>query len=192
MFRSFLLAVGILALLFLGFYLFRVKEYTTFEQALMNPASVEWMNLSGKELKEIPEDLLKLPELEIVWFHDNPDLNLNSMCKVLPDIPKLRALVLSKTNLKTLPSCFVRLQKISVLDLSENPGMNLEQIFSILAYIPELTVISLTANELNSLPDNVIQLRGLKKIFLMGNDFTPEEEARLIKLLPECNLEFRE
>ena len=80
MFRSILIAFSILGLLFLAFYLFRVKEYSTIEEALEQPNKVEFLNLTGKGLKTLSPEITKLPALEILWLQENPDLDWNTAC----------------------------------------------------------------------------------------------------------------
>lgn len=190
MFRSILIAFSILGLLFLAFYLFRVKEYSTIEEAILEPEKVEFLNLTGKGLASLSPEITKLKALEILWLQENPDLDWNAACVELRQIPKLRALVLSTNQLKKLPSCITDLKSISILDLSNNPDLNWTETFELLSKMPELTVLSLTNCNLTTLPPQVIQLKGLQKIFLWNNSISPENQALLNRLLPGVSLEF--
>lgn len=190
MFRSILIAFSILGMLFLAFYLFRVKEYSTIEEAILEPEKVEFLNLTGKGLTTLSPEITQLTNMEILWLQENPDLDWNEACNQLQQIPKLRALVLSTNDLKKLPSCLTDLKSIAILDLSNNPDLDWTETFEVLRKMPGLTVLSLTNCNLKTLPPQVIQLKGLQKIFLWNNSISPENQALLNRLLPGVSLEF--
>lgn len=190
MFRSILIAFSILGLLFLALYWFRVKEYTTLEEALQKPEKVEFLNLSGKDLKTLPDELSTLNNLEILWLEKNPELNWEQACGILPRVPKLRALILSDCALDSLPACIANISGLNVLDLSGNPNLNWPQVFTLLARNPQLTALSLTNCNLTLLPGEALQATGIRKIFLMNNPISPENQLLLTRMLPHASLEF--
>lgn len=190
MFRSFFLAASILGLLFLGFYLFRVDEYTSMTEALKDPDDVEYLNLSAQNLSNLPPEITQLKNLEILWLDNNPKLNIEAECQNLKAIPKLRALVLSKIRMDTLPACIAGIKELSILDLSENPDLNMVQVFEVLETLPEITVLSITGCNISFLPPNAAKVKSLKKIFLMNNPISNTDKEKMTKMLPNINLEF--
>lgn len=190
MFRSILIAFSLLGLLFLAFYLFRVKEYTTMEDALKDPEKVEFLNLSRKNLKTLPDEMVTLNQLEIVWLEKNPELDWSQACGILPRVPKLRALILSECALDSLPACIADIPGLNVLDLSGNPNLNWPQVFTVLARNPQLTALSLTNCNLTLLPAEALKASSIQKIFLMNNPISPENQQLLTRMLPNANLEF--
>jgi|GEM_PF-3892804 len=190
MFRSFLLAAGILVLLFIGFYLFKVTEYNDLNHALENAEKVEFLNLANQNIQVVPESLNRLPALEILWLQNNSKLDLQASCKTLTQIPQLRAIVISNTALQEIPECIASISSLRVLDVSENPNLDISQLIQIIEKMPELEVLSLTFCNLNQLPSDIIKIKHLKKIYLMNNNFSPETQNALGTLLPNSNLEF--
>lgn len=190
MFRSFLLAAGILILLFLGFYLFKVTEFTDLQLALKTPEKVEFLNLSNQNLKTLPKELKSLPALEILWLQKNPVLDLASSCEVLISIPLLRAIVISENNVTDIPECLQNIHTLRVLDVSENPNLNVSRLIQIIENMPELEVLSMTSCNLTTLPPEIVKIKHLKKIYLMDNPLSAETQNALATLLPNSNLEF--
>jgi Leucine-rich repeat (LRR) protein len=190
MFRSILIAFTLLGLLFFAFYLFRVEENSSIEQALQHPEKVEFLNLSGKKMTTLPVEITQLPDLEILWLQNNPEMDWQEACLHLPKVPKLRALVLSENKLKNLPECISEMNQLEVLDLSTNPDLDWENAFDQLRTIPELTVLSLTNCNLTSLHPKIKQLKGLQKIYLWNNSIDPANQEILTRMLPEVSLEF--
>jgi len=190
MFRSILIAFALLGLLLFAFYLFRVEENSSIEQALQHPEKVEFLNLSGKKMNALPVEITQLPELEILWLQNNPEMDWQEACIHLPQVPKLRALILSENKLKNLPDCISEMKQLQILDLSTNPDLDWEKSFDQLSTIPNLTVLSLTNCNLSSLHPKVKQLKGLQKIYLWNNSINPAKQEILTRLLPGVSLEF--
>jgi leucine-rich repeat protein SHOC2 len=190
MFRSFLIAVGLLSLLFFAFWLFRVHEYSNIQEALTQPDQVEFLNLSKQNIETLPAEITQFSNLEILWLDSMPHFEWEKSCDYLPRIPKLRALVLSNNHLIHLPSCISGIQSLEVLDLSSNPEMDWNETFQQLSALPQLQILSLTNCNLSRVHPGIRQMKQLKKIFLMNNAFSPQEEEALHKLLPGVHLEF--
>jgi Leucine-rich repeat (LRR) protein len=190
MFRSILIAFTLLGLLFFAFYLFRVEENSSMEQALQHPEKVEFLNLSGKKMTTLPVEINQLPDLEILWLQNNPEMDWLEACQHLPKVPKLRALVLSENKLENLPDCISDISHLNVLDLSTNPDLDWEKTFDQLSTMPDLTVLSLTNCNLTSLHPRIKTIKGLQKIYLWNNPINPANQSLLTRLLPGVSLEF--
>jgi len=126
--------------------------------------SLAHINLSFNNFESIPEELLEIPNLEILKLRNNP-------IRVIPEgisqLTKLRNFVLSFCRLTSLPQSLFQLSNLEKLDISYNE----------IAFIPEelsnlrsLEVLNLEGNRLASLPSGIVllSLRSLN----VANTFT--------------------
>lgn len=116
------------------------------------------LDLSGRELNEIPQNLVR--------FHDLKYLNL------------------SDNNLKTLPVWLRNLQKLEVLSLSGNQFDNLEG----LQNLPALKWLDMSKNKVNSLPNAFVEMNGLETLIIIDNAFSLDYINSLMKQMPNCRL----
>jgi len=93
----------------------RVKEYRSVQEALAQGARATAVNLSGKELTELPADLVKLPALARLSLRNN---NLGALSAAIGDLGTLAWLDLSEARITILPDSIGKLTALQTLYLS--------------------------------------------------------------------------
>lgn len=101
------------------------------------------INLSGKNLVEIPED---------VYTHGN-----------------LRKLKLSGNQIKSIGKSILKLKRLRVLDLSNN---RLSQLHASIFQLPHLETLIISNNAIKSLPKQIANARNLKVLIAGNNKIT--------------------
>ena len=134
----------------------KVKVYTSLQEAFKNPDKVYALDLSGQKLKELPKDIEKLKNLEILWLGKG----LRNLWLYPPAWPyKLHISHLPaggyahldgrggghfyfKNYLKSLPEEILNLKKLLVIDIRDN-DISLETWVPKLREInPEIIIVS--------------------------------------------------
>lgn len=83
--------------------------------------SLEQLDLSGNNLRTLPENISKLKNLKILNVSANPRLNLSQLFYVLADSLKLEKLNISNNNITELPTELCYLEHLKKLVLDHNP-----------------------------------------------------------------------
>ncbi len=136
------------------------------------------LNLSCKNLTELPKELLNLTQLKSLDLSENP-------LKELPDsigkLIQLSSLVLSGNQLKELPEAIGNLNQLQSLDLSKNHLTKLPESIGNLNQLPEL---DLSGQQLTKLPESIGKLTQLRSLNLSRNRLTklPESIGNLSQL----------
>ena len=135
--------------------------FNSIKEALVNPTTVKSLDLSDQKLTQLPNDIIKLINLEKIDIGSNPDLDLVQAFNILKQIGSLKILWLTDGKIKAIPNNISQLK-------------NLEEIW-------------LDDNELTSFPEPVKQLKNLKYLKLFSNEiknlsFKKEELPNLIHI----------
>jgi hypothetical protein len=120
---------------------------------------------SNKELRTIPEDILRQADLVYKLL----DLSYNKIARLEDHIAAfkaLRNLDLSNNQLKTLPDSFSALQNLEVLNLANN---QLDTFPIVLTKLPKLKRLNLKGNSIQFLPPEIEKLQDLNHLELGFN-----------------------
>jgi Leucine rich repeat len=121
------------------------------------------LNLKGNQLTEIPAEIGNLQKLS--WL----DLGGNQLTALPPaigDLKKLTTLNCPENKLTTLPPAIGGLTNLHRLDLEENQLMELPPAIGSLT---NLTFLLLKGNQLTMLPSELCNLTNIRKITLLDN-----------------------
>ncbi|PID58617.1 GTPase [candidate division KSB3 bacterium] len=134
-----------------------------------------YLDLSGKQLTELPPEIANLSTLERL------DLRENQLTALPPEFGQLSALQvldLRQNQLTALPPEFGQLSALQVLDLRQN---QLTALPPELGQLRALKKLSLWGNQLTALPPEFGQLRALQYLLLSQNQLTalPQEFGQL-------------
>lgn len=135
--------------------------YTDLNEALKEPEKVIFLDLSKNKLKEIPEEVFTLTNLQY--------------------------LVLKKNKIREIPAEIAALTKLRVLDMSRNL---IEEIPPAIGSCIELRTIILNQNRINTMCAEIGNLKNLKSLDLWGNeiDELPAEIGKLQENLDYLDL----
>lgn len=137
-----------------------VKEY--YDILIFNK-SVLGLNLSDKNLKEIPKEIERLPALRYLNIDDN---NLKTLPRIIGNFKDLKELRVSNNRLEEIPYEISKLTHLEHLFLDSN---NLKTIPKSIGELKSLKILYLDGNYIEELPESIGKLKNLKNIGLMCN-----------------------
>ena len=166
-------------------------DLTEFPKALVELADhLEILDLSHNRLQSLPEDILKLTKLKVIFLSDNlfteypavlgrmPNLEMvglkaNQIQKVAESAlsKNLRWLILTDNRIEALPESIGKLQRLQKLMLA---GNRLTHLPSSMSSCQNLQLLRVSANRLHSLPDWIFSLPNLRWLAFSGNDYYDE------------------
>jgi len=124
---------------------------------------IETLTFVGQNLKEIPENILKLTSLKILDFNSSL---IEEIPPAIKNLTQLEEFYISNNNLKELPNEVFNLKHLKILYLD---GNNIEVIPSIIQNLSKLESLNLENNNIKKLPSEIFNLPSLKSIDINGN-----------------------
>ncbi|XP_035698034.1 uncharacterized protein LOC118431062 [Branchiostoma floridae] len=146
------------------------------------------LDLSNQNLKQLPDELFELSELQALKLDRNKNIQLSEKLIILTN---LNLLSLGECNLDTVPAAVMELRQLETLILSNNRNINLPDKMSSLI---NLNALLLDNCDLHSLPPVVLKLSHLHSLDLSHNKqiSLPDELYRLENIkavrLRECSM----
>jgi hypothetical protein len=147
--------------------------------------TLEVLNLSGNNLRDLPHDLPRLHKLKVIFCSNNPFTRLPEVlgdcpqlqvvgfkaCRIaeVPDsaLPSgLRWLILTDNTISALPQTLGERPALQKLMLA---GNRLQSLPESLVQAQRLELLRLSANQLSTVPDWLLQLPRLSWLALSGN-----------------------
>ncbi|WP_372368636.1 leucine-rich repeat domain-containing protein [Candidatus Uabimicrobium sp. HlEnr_7] len=140
------------------------------------------LNLSGNNIKQMPETIKELRNLEEL------DVSLNKLAAfpLYKNLP-LKHLNISHNYLKKFPNTLLRYFRLESLDISNN---QIRSIPSQILELKNLRQLNLSNNKLTTLPFELKALPCLRNVYLCDNLFDKNYQNYLCKELPHCNIIF--
>ncbi len=93
------------------------KVYRNLDKAVKHAEAVKFLDLSGKQLKEFPMEILMLTELRVLILADN-DLIL--LPKEISTLSQLERLELQRNNIDVLPDEMITMHNLKRINLQYN------------------------------------------------------------------------
>lgn len=118
------------------------KVYTSLAKALKNKSDVRILNLTDKNLKEFPPEILQLTNLKILNLYNN---DIQRLPDDIDKLQKLERLELMKNDLDYLPQSIINLKKLKRLNVAYNSLYEADVQF-IKDALPETQVITTIIN----------------------------------------------
>ncbi|TAE01625.1 MAG: hypothetical protein EAZ97_03170 [Bacteroidetes bacterium] len=176
-----------------GYYDFGHSKFKTLPSEIRKLSNLKYLELLYGELDSLPSQIGKLKNLQSLDF----DLNkLSFLPSQIGELKNLQRLDLNKNQLTFLPSQIRELKNLKELWLNGNP-LSVAEIEKALLLLPQLETLYLGDLGLSSLPNAVLELKKLKILvfnnYFMArnpNNFSAEEQKRIRKLLPNCEVQF--
>ena len=150
------------------------------------------LSLSKNILRKINHKIGDLRKLEYLDLSGN---NLLHLPESIGNLTELKTIFLSQNYLFSLPTSFRNLHNLQEICLDRNVLSSQTQedahiFFQQLSVLPNLEYLNLDGNFLRQLPIDLIKESNVSCISLQDNHFTPDQEERLRKLLPNCEIIF--
>lgn len=186
-----------------------VEPYLKVKEALENPDTVTYLDLSGYDLSSLPPGIGQLTNLQTLYIGSNRLNTLpleisklqnlevlslggndfQSLPPVIGQLTKLRELDCHMGDISSLPPEIGKLKNLETLDLSWN---NLQSLPPEIGKLSKLERLQLGDNYgLSSFPTEMENLTNLKQLELWEIDLT-DELPLLLKLLPDCHISIDE
>ena len=165
------------------------KWFYSLEEALKNPAKVQFLSLRDQKYKEFPAEIFQFVNLLEL------DLSVNSL-EVIPveigSLKKIRYLSFSYGTIKEISASIGELENLEELSLLDNRVKNIPKE---IGKLKKLKVLNLSLNPLEDLPEEIFELTNLKELiidppFLEESNFTASQQQRIKKKLPNCKVYF--
>lgn len=132
-----------------------VKEW----MARAQNAGFTWkLNLAGKKLETIPEDIFSRGELTVFDVSDN---RLKAISDKIGQLEKLERIYLGRNDLTELPEAIWRLENLTELTANRN---NLEKLPDNIGELQGLTALRVGNNRLKALPESICKLTGSDEV----------------------------
>ncbi len=121
------------------------------------------VDLSGRSLHAIPEEIQQMVNLERLYLSNN---HFKVLPATLGQLKKLRELDLSGNELESLHSNIGELAALEVLYLNKN---KIHTLPPSIGQLNKLEVLEITNNEMDSLPGEISQLQALDRLLANSN-----------------------
>ena len=144
------------------------KEFTTLNEALKNPEKVFRLNLSNQDITISSEQWSSFINLE--YLNLNGD-HLKELPIAITKIKTLKTLDLSGNDFTSLPDDFSNLINLEEIYLNDEKNMNLPKTLSILSTLPKLKSLHLENDNLSVLPSELQSFKNLESLYLNKNKF---------------------
>jgi len=131
----------------------------------LNVETTKKLDISNKDIKEIPAEIARLKNLEYLNISYN---NLEELPLEISSLPNLKTLLVARNYLTKLPPSITRLNDLSVLDISFN---EIEELPQNLENWENLVSLDLSYNRLKRLPIDFTKLHNLRDVNLDENPF---------------------
>jgi hypothetical protein len=161
----------------------KVELQAKLQRAQINPDSICELDLNYLYLTEMPRELRKLRNLEVLYLNENEISQIDTT--IIDLLQSLKELHLYGDKIKELPFALSRLKNLEVLDLTANP---LSQLPNSLFELKNLRTLELGATEIDQIPKYIVNLQRLEKLDI-GNTNTNTIPSEIFELPRLTHLE---
>jgi len=161
-----------------------VRTYRSLERAMKEPDAVYRLDLSGQKLKEVPEEIRQLRNLNHLDLGSN---KLKSVPDWLGELVHMQELRISRNKLSDFPLGICKMLHLKRLDLSRNALTGLPPC---IGKLTELFSLDLWSNDLEDFPEELENLVSLRFMDLRAIQFEVPEMDRIQTLVPRAKVHF--
>ena len=144
------------------------KEFITLKEALISPEKVFRLNLSNQEINISSEQWSSFVNLEYLNLKGD---HLQEIPIAITQLKSLKTIDLSGNDFTFLPKEFSNLTNLEEVFLNDEKNMNLPKTLSILSKLPKLKSLHLENDNLSALPSEVLRFKKLESLYLNNNKF---------------------
>lgn len=153
-----------------------------YEGRLVQFERLESLNLSWCLNTELPEEILKLKNLEGLSVLNTP---LKKFPVWLAGLPNLESLSIRGTDIRKIPTDIKLFSRLRQIDFG---GNNLFSVPPEIGELRELRSLYLPDNPLSALPDEVLELPKLRGLGLAGTNFSQAEVDKIRVRFPHATV----
>jgi Leucine-rich repeat (LRR) protein len=146
----------------------KAKEYTSINEALKEPEKVLRLNLSNQKIIISNEDWTKFTNLEYLNLKGD---HLKEIPLAITKIKSLKTIDLSSNDFTNLPEGFSNLTNLEEIYLNDDQNMNLPKTLLLLSKLPKLKSLHLENDNLSTLPSELMRFKNLESLYLNNNKF---------------------
>lgn len=159
------------------------RTYRSLERALAEPEKVLRLDLSGKKLREVPEEIRRLPNLNALDLSGNKLKELPPWLGELKSMQEFRA---SKNKLTVFPEGICRWRALKRLDLSRNAIAVLPKCVGMLK---QLVSLDLWDTDVGDFPREMEDMEALRFLDLRNIQYSQEEIDDIQEMFPRVKLQ---
>lgn len=160
-------------------------EYTKLSEALQNPDKIYKLNLRRQKLKEIPNDVFKLKNLQELNVSKN---KLKNLPKKLDTLKNLEVINASANDIDTIYAEIGSCTHLKKLILNQNIIAHLP---STIGNLTNLIFLDMWGNEIQEFPNEISKLQNtLKVVDLRVINIQDNKQEEIVKLLPNTKFFF--
>ncbi len=161
-----------------------VNTYHDLAKALKQPDQVYRLDLSGKKLKEVPEEVRQFKNLNALDLGHNKLRSLPDWMGELVYMQEFRA---GQNKLTEVPKAVCQWKNLRRLDLHMNA---LQGLPACMGALDKVEVMDLWSNDLSDYPDDLSGMASVKFIDLRVIQYEQEEMEHITALFPRAKIYF--
>ncbi len=142
------------------------KNLTEIPPEIADLTSLEELKLIDNQIREIPEALAHLTSLQILFLNNN---QISEIPEALAQLTSLQILYLDHNQIREIPEALAHLTSLQILLLSNN---QISEIPEALGQLTSLQILDLNNNQIREIPEALAHLVNLKRLFLENNPIT--------------------
>lgn len=155
-----------------------VRTFTGLERALKDPLSVYRLDLSGKRLKVVPEEVRLFKNLNMLDLGKN---KLKELPEWLAELPYLQEVHLGRNKFTVFPVVLCKHLHLKKIVASQN---EIDGLPPCIGGLEKLVVLDLWSNDIGALPAEAENLKALRFLDLRVIEMNAEEQAAIQELVP--------
>lgn len=158
------------------------KQIEELPSNITSLTNLRWLNVRNNELTALPVEIDRLSKLTELLLDNN---NLSNLPEKIQSLKMLSNLSLTHNNFNEFPLEVTEIKSLRVLDMSDN---NISAIPPAIGKMKKLRVLALINNNITSLPEEFFKLRRLEKLYIDPSKLKKEELNNLQKRLPRLEI----
>lgn len=158
------------------------RNMIEFHDDVYNMTWITSIEATNSDFEIIGESISKLTSLLRI---NMPYCKIKKLPDSISELKTVRYLNFTSNELKSLPHNIGEMKSIRSIYLNLN---NIEELPDSICDLPCLKYLYLENNKLSKLPENIYKLFNLQELVLSGNSIDEQEQERIKKALPNCEI----
>lgn len=161
-----------------------VRTFHSLERALQQPDSVFRLDLSRHKLRQVPEEIRRLKNLNALDLGRN---HLKDLPPWMNELQYMQEFSAGRNKFTKVPGAVCQWKHLKRLDMHQN---RIEGLPKCMGGLKELYSLDLWSNDLEDFPDEISGMKALRFLDLRVIQFSQKEMDRIGQLLPSARIFF--